>query len=61
MYRLLGGLKNAKASRIDNIPERILEKSKDNIIQSLTEIFDVLIQCNISPDDLETCPGVSHL
>ena len=57
MYKLLGDLKNAKASRIDNIPERILEKSKE----SLTEIFDIFIQCNISLDDLETCPGVSHL
>ena len=61
MYKFLSGIKNAKAGGIDNLPERILEKSKDNIILSLIEIFNVFIRYNISPDDLETCQGVSHL
>ena len=53
MYKLLGGLENVKASGIDKIPNRILKQSKNIITPSLPEKFNIFIQYNIFPDDLE--------
>ena len=53
VFNALNKLKNGKAMRMHNLPDRILKLSKDVIANSLSDLFNVCIDASVFPSDFK--------